>query len=793
MTTAPATAAAPAARASAQVLLGTALAVLPLEQMFTDGGWLVDAWLGMAMVVLPAVALRSRRPAAAWHLLPGLAALVVFVTVRFVPHHAIGGLLPGAGTWKDVSNLATLVRTSMTEDVAPLHSTPAIRLFLTFGLAMLAAFVDLFAVGLGRPALAGVPFLLLFTLSGAVPRHPVGWVLVGMGSVGFLLVLSANAGLELSRWGRQAHRGSASVPISTRFGESGRRIGLITVVLTLIVSALVPIPTDDVIADALHHGGNGTAGSGNGGRVFIDPLATLRGELTRTAPVNLFTVSVSRAGQHEPFYARQQILDVYNGSAWVPGTTQASDSLDTLHSDPPVSPFATDYDSFSATIAIQQLAGAAPLFEYPSGFDGLGRGWSWNPRSELVIGPNISSGQRYSEQVVQPEPTETQLRAAGSLAVAEQSERQYLQLVTVPASVRQLVQQLTGSRTTAYDKSRAIFDFFTDPANNFGYSLDTRTGESGSDLVDFLQNRVGFCQQYAAAMGVMLRLANVPSRVVLGFTHPSPDSSGRFQVTTDDAHAWVEAYFAGVGWVPFDPTPLGGADAGRAVALGWAPRSADNSTGGSTVPGARTSAPTAAPRPRDTSNSTSGAASHSNGGDTALTRTSTYLIAGVGFLLILALLPAAVRLSRRRRRLAAGRRGRPGELWAELADTCTDLGIGWSPARTSRQVGTWLREFGMASDGVASLRALATAVELERYGPPRTDAPDPDDELIGEELVHVLRIVRRALIRSATRTRRMRALLLPVSLFGKQTSRASSRRMGQSNGSADEHREAAPS
>ena len=298
------------------MLLGTALAVLPLAQMFTDRGWLVDAWLGMAMVVLPAVALRSRRPAAAWHLLPGLAALVVFVTVRFVPHHAIGGLLPGAGTWKDVSNLATLLRTSMTEDVAPLHSTPAIRLFLTFGLAMLAAFVDLFAVGLGRPALAGVPFLLLFTLSGAVPRHPVGWVLVGMGSVGFLLVLSANAGLELSRWGRQAHRGSASVPISTRFGESGRRIGLITVVLTLIVSALVPIPTDDVIADALHHGGNGTAGSGNGGGVFIDPLAALRGELTRTAPVNLFTVSVSRAGQHEPFYARQQILDVYNGSAW---------------------------------------------------------------------------------------------------------------------------------------------------------------------------------------------------------------------------------------------------------------------------------------------------------------------------------------------------------------------------------------------------------------------------------------------------------------------------------------------
>ena len=37
-----------------------------------------------------------------------------------------------------------------------------------------------------------------------------------------------------------------------------------------------------------------------------------------------------------------------------------------------------------------------------------------------------------------------------------------------------------------------------------------------------------------------------------------PDAKGSFTVTTDDAHAWVEAYFAGVGWVPFDPTPLAG-------------------------------------------------------------------------------------------------------------------------------------------------------------------------------------------------------------------------------------------
>ena len=76
--------------------------------------------------------------------------------------------------------------------------------------------------------------------------------------------------------------------------------------------------------------------------------------------------------------------------------------------------------------------------------------------------------------------------------------------------------------------------------------------------MDFLDTKIGFCQQYAAAMGVMLRKAGVPARVVLGYMHPMPDGNGKFTVTTFDAHAWVEAYFTGIGWVPFDPTPVDG-------------------------------------------------------------------------------------------------------------------------------------------------------------------------------------------------------------------------------------------
>ena len=68
-----------------------------------------------------------------------------------------------------------------------------------------------------------------------------------------------------------------------------------------------------------------------------------------------------------------------------------------------------------------------------------------------------------------------------------------------------------------------------------------RTGDSGSALVDFLKNKQGFCQQYAAAMGVMLRVAGIPSRVVLGYEHSPCHPDGNFTVTTTDAHSWVEA------------------------------------------------------------------------------------------------------------------------------------------------------------------------------------------------------------------------------------------------------------
>jgi transglutaminase-like putative cysteine protease len=56
-------------------------------------------------------------------------------------------------------------------------------------------------------------------------------------------------------------------------------------------------------------------------------------------------------------------------------------------------------------------------------------------------------------------------------------------------------------------------------------------------------------------MAAILRFNGIPARVVVGFTAGEEERNGVWVVTRNDAHAWVEAYFPGVGWAQFDPTP----------------------------------------------------------------------------------------------------------------------------------------------------------------------------------------------------------------------------------------------
>jgi hypothetical protein len=134
------------------------------------------------------------------------------------------------------------------------------------------------------------------------------------------------------------------------------------------------------------------------------------------------------------------------------------------------------------------------------------------------------------------------------------------------------------------------------------------------------------------------------------------------------------------------------------------------------------------------------------------------LVALLVVLLLLAVVPGAVRVRRRRVRLHAARAG-PDPLWAELADTAVDLGYVWSPVRSPRQVEGWLRQQGVSGpEAEAALHSLATAVERSRYAPPNAvDGPSAG-------LVTDLHQIESSLRARRTRADRVRARVLPGSI-----------------------------
>jgi transglutaminase-like putative cysteine protease len=128
---------------------------------------------------------------------------------------------------------------------------------------------------------------------------------------------------------------------------------------------------------------------------------------------------------------------------------------------------------------------------------------------------------------------------------------------TVGTETRLLLERIEkeSGAENPYDLARAVERFLRDPAN-FTYDTDVSDIECGGRGVTdcFIVSRRGYCEYYATTMAVMLRLRGIPTRFVEGFLPGDRTGTGEQTVRRDRAHAWVEVYFPGYGWVDFDPT-----------------------------------------------------------------------------------------------------------------------------------------------------------------------------------------------------------------------------------------------
>ncbi len=125
---------------------------------------------------------------------------------------------------------------------------------------------------------------------------------------------------------------------------------------------------------------------------------------------------------------------------------------------------------------------------------------------------------------------------------------------SVTDRTRSLAQQVTGGNSDPVAASRAISAYLT--SGDYRYDLDAPVAPAGRDSVDhfLFDSRSGFCEHYASAETVMLRSLGIPARVAVGYAGGSDDGDVR-TIRGTQAHAWVEVYVAGRGWVTSDPTP----------------------------------------------------------------------------------------------------------------------------------------------------------------------------------------------------------------------------------------------
>src|SRR5436309_2329210 len=129
------------------------------------------------------------------------------------------------------------------------------------------------------------------------------------------------------------------------------------------------------------------------------------------------------------------------------------------------------------------------------------------------------------------------------------------------AEVATLAQSIVRSAgaTTPYDQAKAIESWFL-AKGRFTYTLKPPLARSGERPLDFFlfTSKKGFCQDFSTAMNVMLRALRIPSRQMSGFgAGVFDEKTHQYTVNSLDAHSWVEVFFPGYGWIPFEPTPDG--------------------------------------------------------------------------------------------------------------------------------------------------------------------------------------------------------------------------------------------
>ncbi|MGN8026445.1 transglutaminase family protein [Microbacterium sp. 22242] len=735
------------AAAAALIALGMLVVVWPLAAVVQPGAWSAGAAVTAGSVILTGLVARIlTRRSAAWLALPvvpiaqlivGAVALAVFASKQVTTIAP----LPTSHTIDMIGGLVARAQEQIRAGVAPLASTPELAVAVALVTGLLAVVLDLVLVALRAPLGAAV----LIAALGAVPSivvhggsNPVWFLALAVTILLFLHVRFAPPGSA----GPGAH--PAAAPVRTR-PFTTVVVGALAAVAALVVSPLLPLSAAGIDA--------------GGGTTALSATLDLGQDLRRPAPTTALTL-ITDDGTAP--YLRIATLSAFDGRQWQPDR-------------PPTVPLAQGFGAVTAadgvaehrahtTIRTTGISGSwLPVPYQATAVHGVAGAWTAAPDNRTVVAANADAAdQNYTIDTTELVPTLAQIRAStASGSDAPESLRALPK--NLPPVIAEDAATVTGGATTDYDRLIALQTWFR---AGFRYSLNTpvQDGFDGTNvqaIATFLDVREGYCVHFAGAFALMARSLGMPTRIVVGYLpgtstdRRSDDGRVVFEVGTDELHSWPEVYFAGIGWVPFEPT------ATRGVPTVFTDPTDSGAGSGPTPAAGATPLPTSSSAAKDKNRpdipDAGAAGSSARGLDPAPV---LWTVAGV---VIVLLIPAAVRRLLSVRRMSSARKGDALAAWAELRAILQDLGLPAPVSESPRSRGARLvRERGADP---AAVEALVRAVERASYARPG-EAAGSRGEATGTELVRALGSISAELRRRVSLRDRIAAVVAPRSLLG---------------------------
>ncbi len=257
-------------------------------------------------------------------------------------------------------------------------------------------------------------------------------------------------------------------------------------------------------------------------------------------------------------YWRSHAYDFYDGRTWV---QSGGDEVEIINRQPGTVSFELTQDPPAGQDFVQTffIANNLPNIAFTGGTPVE----LFIPAEQIAIdstggirlAETLDKGLTYSVRSIIPTYEPDLLRLTGTDYPLE-IRAKYFQLPdTVTQRTVDLAAELVAPHDSAYDRVKAIeahllvsypYDYFPPPQ------------KPNTDSVDqfLFIDQTGYCEHYVSSMVVMLRSQGIPARLVSGFGSGRYDIiNNLYQVRALDAHSWVEVYFPGYGWVPFEPTP----------------------------------------------------------------------------------------------------------------------------------------------------------------------------------------------------------------------------------------------